>query len=59
MRASRTKAELIAHCRQYLAGYKKPSAIIVVQELPRNAGGKVLKRRLRETYGDQFSAVME
>ena len=50
---------LIAHCRQYLAGYKKPSAIIVVQELPRNAGGKVLKRRLRESYSDQFSAAME
>ena len=51
--------ELIAHCRRYLAGYKKPSAIVTVQELPRNAGGKVLKRRLRETYGDRFTAVME
>jgi len=45
--------ELIAHCREYLAGYKKPSAIIVVDELPRNAGGKVLKRRLRDTYSHQ------
>jgi fatty-acyl-CoA synthase len=53
------EAELIAHCRQYLAGFKKPSAVIVVDELPRNAGGKVLKRRLREAYGDQFSPVME
>jgi fatty-acyl-CoA synthase len=53
------EGELIAHCRQYLAGYKKPSAIIVVDELPRNAAGKVLKRRLRETYSDQLSAVME
>jgi len=51
--------ELIAHCRQYLAGYKKPSAIVSVEELPRNAGGKVLKRHLRETYGDRFSAVTE
>jgi acyl-CoA synthetase (AMP-forming)/AMP-acid ligase II len=51
--------ELIAHCRRYLAGYKKPSAIVTVPELPRNAGGKVLKRRLRETYGDRLSAVME
>ena len=51
--------DLIAHCRRYLAGYKKPWAIIVVPELPRNAGGKVLKRRLRETYGDQFSATVE
>ena len=50
--------ELIAHCRRYLAGYKKPSAIVVVPELPRNAGGKVLKRHLRETYGDRFSATM-
>ena len=53
------EAELIAHCRQYLAGFKERAAVIVVDELPRNAGGKVLKRRLRETYGDQFSRVME
>jgi fatty-acyl-CoA synthase len=54
-----SEADLIAHCRQYLAGYKKPSAVFVVEELPRNAGGKVLKRSLRETYTDQFSAVTE
>jgi fatty-acyl-CoA synthase len=53
------EAELIAHCRKFLAGFKKPSAVIVVDELPHNAGGKVLKRRLRETYGDQVSPVME
>ena len=46
------EADLIAHCREFLAGYKKPSAIVVVDELPRNAGGKVLKRRLRETYSE-------
>ena len=43
--------ELIAHCRERLAGYKKPSAFHFVDELPRNAGGKVLKRRLREQVG--------
>jgi len=53
------EAELIAHCRRYLAGYKKPSAIVTVPELPRNAGGKILKRRLRETYGDRFPAIVE
>jgi acyl-CoA synthetase (AMP-forming)/AMP-acid ligase II len=53
------EGELIAHCRRYLAGYKKPSAIVVVDELPRNAGGKVLKRRLRETYGDRIPTVTE
>jgi fatty-acyl-CoA synthase len=49
------EAELIAHCREYLAGFKKPSAIVVVDELPRNAAGKILKRRLRETYGEEVS----
>jgi acyl-CoA synthetase (AMP-forming)/AMP-acid ligase II len=47
--------ELIDHCRRYLAGYKKPSAVVVVEELPRNASGKVLKRRLRETYSEGVS----
>ena len=50
-RVELSEAELKAHCGQYLAGYKKPSAVIMVEELPRNAGGKVLKRRLREMYG--------
>jgi acyl-CoA synthetase (AMP-forming)/AMP-acid ligase II len=53
------ETELIAHCCEYLAGYKKPTAIVVVAELPRNAGGKILKRILRETYSDQLPAVRE
>jgi acyl-CoA synthetase (AMP-forming)/AMP-acid ligase II len=42
------EAALIAHCRGRLAGYKKPSAVVFVADLPRNAAGKVLKRELRE-----------
>ncbi|HYC82229.1 MAG TPA: long-chain fatty acid--CoA ligase, partial [Solirubrobacterales bacterium] len=42
--------ELIELCRERLAGYKKPSAVVFVDELPRNASGKVLKRALRERY---------
>jgi fatty-acyl-CoA synthase len=45
-----TEEELIAHCRDRLAGYKKPSAVVQLEELPRNAAGKVLKRQLREQY---------
>jgi acyl-CoA synthetase (AMP-forming)/AMP-acid ligase II len=48
------EAELIAHCRRHLAGFKKPSAVVVVDALPRNAAGKVLKRRLRDAYGDRI-----
>jgi acyl-CoA synthetase (AMP-forming)/AMP-acid ligase II len=47
------EAALIGHCRQYLAGFKKPSEVIVVDALPRNAAGKILKRRLRESYGEE------
>jgi fatty-acyl-CoA synthase len=47
-----TEDDLIAHCRERLAGYKKPSAVVFVDELPRNAAGKVLKRQLRDTYAD-------
>jgi acyl-CoA synthetase (AMP-forming)/AMP-acid ligase II len=39
--------ELIRHCREHLASYKKPTAVHFVSELPRNAAGKVLKRELR------------
>ena len=44
-----TEAELIEHCRARLAGYKKPSAVVFTDALPRNAAGKVLKRTLRDT----------
>jgi acyl-CoA synthetase (AMP-forming)/AMP-acid ligase II len=33
-------------CRD-LAGYKRPRSVVVVDELPRNSAGKVLKRELR------------
>ena len=51
-----TRQELIEHCRERLAGYKKPSAVVFVDELPRNAAGKVLKRDLRERYRDQLTS---
>jgi acyl-CoA synthetase (AMP-forming)/AMP-acid ligase II len=47
--------ELIAHVRARLASYKKPSAVLVVDSLPRNAAGKVLKRELRDAHRDRFS----
>ena len=45
-----TADELIAFCDQRLAGYKKPRSIDFVDELPRDAAGKLLKRKLREPY---------
>jgi acyl-CoA synthetase (AMP-forming)/AMP-acid ligase II len=42
------RAELIGHCQERIAGYKKPRALHMVTELPRNVQGKVRKPDLRE-----------
>ncbi|GAC1589446.1 MAG: long-chain fatty acid--CoA ligase [Acidimicrobiales bacterium] len=41
-------AELIALCLDNLASFKKPKQIVFVDELPKNAAGKILKRQLRD-----------
>ncbi|HVW47494.1 MAG TPA: long-chain fatty acid--CoA ligase [Solirubrobacterales bacterium] len=48
--ATVAEAELIEFCRGRIAGYKRPSGVRFVEELPRNAGGKVLKRELRDRF---------
>ncbi len=48
-----TDAEIEMHCRAHLAPYKRPRHLMFVDALPRNASGKVLKARLRESYGAQ------
>ncbi len=39
--------ELLAFCRERLAGYEVPKAIVRVQALPRNAAGKLLRSQLQ------------
>ncbi|ONF73688.1 class I adenylate-forming enzyme family protein [Amycolatopsis keratiniphila] len=48
---------LRAFCRERLAGYKVPKYFVFVDELPRNASGKILKFRLRETHATIESEV--
>lgn len=45
--------ELIAWCKEHLASYKKPTSVVIVDQLPLNAAGKVLKNVLRERYGSE------
>lgn len=42
------EADVLAFCRERLAGYKVPRRVIFRDVLPRNTSGKVLKRVLRE-----------
>lgn len=46
-----TPEEIMEHCRQNLASYKRPRSVVFVKELPRSSVGKLLKRVLREQYG--------
>ena len=46
--ASTTTDELRQHCAGALADYKVPRRIELVDELPRNATGKVLKAQLQD-----------
>jgi acyl-CoA synthetase (AMP-forming)/AMP-acid ligase II len=44
------EAGVIAHCRAALAGYKCPKSVDLVDTLPRNPTGKILRRELRAPY---------
>ena len=46
-----TPEEIIEFCRTRLAGFKRPRSVIFVDSLPRNQMGKVVKKELREKYG--------
>jgi long-chain acyl-CoA synthetase len=48
--ADLTAAEVIAYAKANLAGFKCTTSVEFIDELPRNASGKILKRVLREMY---------
>ncbi|MBL0296604.1 MAG: long-chain fatty acid--CoA ligase [Betaproteobacteria bacterium] len=43
-------AELIAHCKSLIAGYKCPRSVDFIDALPISGAGKVLKTKLREPF---------
>lgn len=45
---SATEEELVAHCREQLAAYKIPRSIGILDEMPKTATGKIMRRMLRE-----------
>ncbi|MFB7915714.1 acyl-CoA synthetase [Streptomyces sp. NPDC056061] len=50
LRGEATEAELVDHARERLARFKAPKRVLFVDELPRNASGKILKRELRDRF---------
>jgi benzoate-CoA ligase family protein len=45
--------ELIAFCREGLAAFKRPRAVLVVDQLPKTATGKMQRYRVREMLAQQ------
>jgi fatty-acyl-CoA synthase len=48
-----TEAGVIAFCKENMAGYKVPKKVIVLDALPRNPSGKILKKELRDRFAEQ------
>jgi len=45
-----TTEEIIEFCKKHLAGYKKPTSVDFIEELPKNQNGKILRKDLKEPY---------
>jgi acyl-CoA synthetase (AMP-forming)/AMP-acid ligase II len=45
-----TEQEVLGYCKKNLAGFKRPRSIEFVEDFPRTATGKVLKRILKKPY---------
>lgn len=46
--ASADPGDLVSFCKQRMAAYKYPRAVEIVDELPKTASGKILRRSLRD-----------
>jgi fatty-acyl-CoA synthase len=49
-----TEEEIIQFCKQNLAGYKVPKKVVVLDEIPKNPSGKVLKKDIRNQFKDIY-----
>jgi acyl-CoA synthetase (AMP-forming)/AMP-acid ligase II len=45
-----TEAQVIAHCKSRMAGFKSPTSVDFVEVIPRTATGKVQKFKLRDEF---------
>lgn len=52
-----TLVDLGPHLNENLARFKQPKDLVIVEELPRNPGGKVVKPKLREAYGSKDAGL--
>ncbi|MDT7699114.1 MAG: hypothetical protein QOJ30_1439 [Pseudonocardiales bacterium] len=50
------EADVMAFCKERLAGFETPKAIVFADALPETVGGKVLKYKLRAAHVDHYTS---
>jgi long-chain acyl-CoA synthetase len=48
-KGSTTPEDLVAFCKEQMAAYKYPRIVEIIDEIPKTATGKILRRSLRQT----------
>ena len=54
-----SEGQVLAYCRQHMAHFKTPKAVVFVDSLPKNPSGKLLKRELRTRFADLLKDANE
>ena len=49
-----TEASVLEHCRKYLPALKMPKQVLIVQALPKNDRGKVLRDKLKDDWNERM-----
>ncbi|HEY4409794.1 MAG TPA: AMP-binding protein, partial [Acidimicrobiia bacterium] len=55
--AALTEAAVVDHCRRHLAGFKKPTAVVFLDGLPRTPNLKVARAELRRLLSERLQAA--
>jgi acyl-CoA synthetase (AMP-forming)/AMP-acid ligase II len=55
LRSPATEADLMAHCRERLADFKRPKQIFITDAIPRTATGKIQRRVVADVYAKKTS----
>jgi acyl-CoA synthetase (AMP-forming)/AMP-acid ligase II len=57
--ADLTSAEIETAVRTHLAGFKAPKSVVIVDDFPRTATGKIQKNVLRDNYRHHYDAAVQ
>jgi len=49
-----SEQDIMDHCKNHLSAFKRPKAVVFVDELPKTPTGKILKRDMRDAYQKMF-----